>query len=463
MKKYCIGLIAAMVMFSIPAGARAEADIPGWENTLTLGAQNLGVSDDLKLIAVGQDNAVFLFDDTGKQFFTLKVDKAATPAVSPEGGYVMIQTAGTDESVRNVYVYTRDSKLLWSMRDLPAVSRFSGNGEYVLFSSWRKGGAILTDVRGKIIWNKGPWEIKPDWKKMLISQNGETIIFSNQGIFNREGKLTKQMDLGSHCDLAQDGSLIVNQKMDLGKIVVSVFDPAGTRKWGLALTADPAAGDEAALGVSINQGIDRVAMVGNGQGRGYLYLFDLAGKQVWAKVDLPKILPGDSNSIKVTQKYIRVNTVEGPQVYDLQGELTWKAPGIETDYFMSGDGQRVMAVAGNAISYKGPGNVLFAGPEEETIVEEAPAPVTTAAESPQGVTAPPAGVPGAVTQAAVPSVQTVPVVIPPTQAVTQPVLPGAGTKQCSCLAKNIITAVLAIIFTVLVLFLYQRFFGKRRW
>ncbi|MCX5858979.1 MAG: hypothetical protein NT056_03640 [Proteobacteria bacterium] len=462
MRKISIGLIAAVVMILIPAWARAGAEVPGWDNTFTLGAQNISVSDDLKLIAVGQDNAVFLFNDTGKQFFTLKVDKAATPSVSPEGGYIMIQTAGTDESVRNVYIYTRESKLLWSMRDLPAVSRFSGSGEYILFSSWRKGGAILTDVRGKIIWNKGPWEIKPDWKRMLISQNGETILFNNQGLFNREGKLTKQMDLGPNCDLASDGSLIVNQKMDQGKIVLSMFDPTGTRKWGLAVTADPAAGDEAVLGVSINQRIDRVAMVGNGQGRGYLYLFDLAGKQVWAKADLPKILPGDLNAVKVAQKYVRVNTMEGPRVYDLQGELTWKAPGPEADYFMSDDGQRVMVAGGNAISYKGPGYVLFPGPEAETISEEAPAPITTEAGSPQGVTAPPAGVPGAVTQTALPSVKPMPVVVP-TQAITQPVLPGESTKSCGCLVKNIITAVLAIIFTVLVLFLYQRFFGKKRW
>jgi len=83
------------------------------------------------------------------------------------------------------------------------------------------------------------------------------------------------------------------------------------------------------------------------------------------------------------------------------------------------------------------------------------------------VTTPTAGLPGAVTRAVMPQGKTAPVVaVPTTRVITPPVLPGEGKevlKQCSCLAKNIITAVLAVIFTVLVIFLYQRFLGKKKW
>ena len=60
MRRISIGLFLAVIMVLIPAWARVEAEVPGWENTLTQGAQNNSISNDLKLIAVGQDNAVFL-------------------------------------------------------------------------------------------------------------------------------------------------------------------------------------------------------------------------------------------------------------------------------------------------------------------------------------------------------------------------------------------------------------------
>jgi len=467
MKRIRIYFILAVIVVLTPAFIQAEENAPGWEKTMEQGVQSIGVSDNFKLLAVAQGDVVFFLDDTGEQFYSAKFNKAAIPTVSPDGNYIMIQTAGSNEAARDVYVYSREKKILWSLRDLPAVGRFSGNSEYILFSSWQKGGAILTDIRGKIIWNKGSWEIKPDWKRMLISQAGETVVFNNQGIFNLQGLRTKQMDLGSFCDLAKDGTLIVNQQVVQGKIILSVFDSTGNRKWGLAIPADPAAGDEAALGVSINQEIDRVAMTGNGQGRGYLYLFDLSGKQVWAKADLPKVLPGDLNSVKVARNYVRVNTLEGPRVYDLQGQLTWKAPGTEADYLISDDGQRVIMTSGNTISYQGPGNYLSLGSGAEKISEEAPAPAPAEAGSPQGVTTPLAGLPGEVTQPVLPAEKAAPpVVVVSSQGVTLPVLPGVGKEiqnKCGCLVKNIIVAILSVVFTLLVLFLYQKFFSKRRW
>lgn len=466
MKRIRNYLVLAAIAVLTPAFVQAEDNAPGWEKTMEQGVQPIGVSDDFKLLTVAQGDVVFFLDDTGQRFYSAKFNKAAVPTVSPDGNYIMIQTAGSNEAVRDVYIYSREKKILWSLRDLPAVGRFSGNSEYILFSSWQKGGAILMDIRGKIIWNKGPWEIKPDWKRMLISQAGETVVFSNEGIFNLQGLRTKQMDLGPFCDLAKDGTLIANQQVVQGKIILSVFDPTGNRKWGLAIPADPAAGDEAALGVSINQEIDRVAMAGNGQGRGYLYLFDLSGKPVWAKADLPKILPGDLNSVRVARNYIRVNTLEGPRVYDLQGRLAWKAPGTEADYLISDDGQRVVMTSGNTISYQGPGNYLSLEPGAEIISEEAPTPVTTEAGSPQGDTSP-VGLPGEVTRVVLPAEKAAPpVVVVSFQGVTLPVLSGEGKEvqsKCGCLVKNVIVAILSVVFTLLVLFLYQRFFGKKKW
>ncbi|MCX5867687.1 MAG: hypothetical protein NT009_09490, partial [Proteobacteria bacterium] len=85
------------------------------------------------------------------------------------------------------------------------------------------------------------------------------------------------------------------------------------------------------------------------------------------------------------------------------------------------------------------------GSGAEKISEEAPAPAPAEAGSPQGVTTPLAGLPGEVTQPVLPAEKAAsPIVVVSSQGVTLPVLPGENTGQCSCLVKNIITAVSAI-------------------
>jgi hypothetical protein len=75
--------------------------------------------------------------------------------------------------------------------------------------------------------------------------------------------------------------------------------------------------------------------------------------------------------------------------------------------------------------------------------------------------------PGEVTQPVLPAEKAAPpVVVVSSQGVTLPVLPGVGKEiqnKCGCLVKNIIVAILSVVFTLLVLFLYQKFFSKRRW
>ena len=297
----------------------------------------------------------------------------------------MIQTAGEDPTVRNVYLYDAGRNLLWSKGNVPAQAAFSGNGQYVLFASGEKGGALLVNIQGEILWQKGPREIRPGIRALLVSNDAGTILFDQEGIFNREGRNIKRMELGRFCDLSRDGSLIVNHERVGDKVVLNLYDSRGEKKWLNPVGSVPAGRDDAALGVKVNQEASRIALTGNGWEKGYLALYDLQGKELWRRDDLPKFPAGPDQGLELASRYVRVNTGRDIRVYDLDGYLTWISSGKENDYLMSDDGLRVVIGREKEVYFLGPSDYLFrdreklASPPPSRMVEPPP----TAAVEPQ--------------------------------------------------------------------------------
>ena len=378
MKNYLPLIIIGLFLSSPFALAESKKTVPGWEKDFPHEISHASTSADFSKIAVTQQNLVQLFDSKGEKIFEIKAPSPPTPLLSPDGNYLLIQVKSKQESLRNVYLYNTAGKLLWSKGGLYPAPLFSGNSQYILFSSWLNGGAILVDIKGNVLWKKGPKEIKPDLKSMFLSDDAGIILFNHTGTFERTGKAIKGFDFGWFCDLSSDGTLIANHETVNDQVFLNLYDPSGNRTLQKRIVPSIKQNPEAALALSLNKEISRIALVGNWKGKGYLRLLDLEGNEQWSKGGLPRFIPGDTKAIKLTPRYIRANTFHDNRIYDLAGNLTWKGAIQQYDYFISDDGRFVLIKSPKKIYYLGPSDYLGLG----EIPEEAPEPVTGAAEIP---------------------------------------------------------------------------------
>ena len=397
MRRYVPFTILLTLLSFVPVPVPAETGVPGWEKEFPHEIAHVSHSDDFKKVAVAQLNEVQLYDSRGNEIFEIATPSPPIPLLSPDGHYLMIQVRGGNDFVRKVYLYTTGGLLRWSRADLPRVAFFSRSGRYILFSSWIKGGAVLMDVKGNVIWEKGPDQIGPDLHSVFLSRNADTIVFNQEGIFRKTGERVKDIDFGWFCDMSADGTLIVNHAIIDNQVFLNLFDAGGNRIFSRPIVTDAEQNPEAALALSLSRENATIALAGNQRGPGSLRVFDLEGHERWTRGDLPKFIPVDMSAVTVEKRYIRLNTFEDIRVYDLRGNLTWKSSGTEFDYFMSGNERYVLVKAPRKLYYLGPSDYL--GLEK-------------AAENVTGPTAPPPG--------------SIPM-LPPIESVSGPEQPRAAT------------------------------------
>ena len=285
-------LLCAALVVLIP-DSRSRAGYPGWQKELPHEIAHVSPSRDFAKVAIVQQNLVQIYNEKGEKVFEIKAPSPPTPFLSPDGNHVLIQVKGSQESLRNVYLYTTGGKLLWSKAGLPPNPFFSGDSRHILFSSLTNGGARLLDIKGTVLWKKEAQEIKPDLRAIHISDDGGKFLFNHTGIFDHTGKKTLTMDFGWYCDLSSDGSLVAHHETADNKVFLNLTDSLGNRKLRKMIVPSTKENPHAALAVSLNQAASRIAVVGNWKRKGYIRLLDLEGKEQWTKGGLPRFITGD--------------------------------------------------------------------------------------------------------------------------------------------------------------------------